>query len=227
MPKMSRILITILFCFLIIFPQIANAEWFTDLYFGGAWTSDGDIKLKSPGPSNSMKEDFESSVEIGYRVGHWFNAFPYLGLALDGSIFSADPDFELDNDGSLLLVPISALVMGRIPILRDHDFPMGKFQLYGGVGPGLFYSKVDVDDALIINTPIGIVTEDFSDWSFDIGLDSRLGLAWMFYKSLALQLEFRYTYVEPEYSDRVLGDKFKYEVEVETYHSLIGLSYRF
>jgi hypothetical protein len=49
----------------------------------------------------------------------------------------------------------------------------------------------------------------------------------MFARNFALQLEFRYTYVEPEYSDRVLGEKFKYEVEVETYHGLIGLSYRF
>ena len=125
------------------------------------------------------------------------------------------------------MVPISTLAMGRIPILRDSEFPMGKFQLYGGAGPGLFYSKARVDDFFVYSAPEGTVTEDFSDYSFDIGLDTRLGLAWMFYRNLALQLEFRYTHVEPEYSNRVLGEKFKYKVEVETYHSLIGLSYRF
>jgi len=215
MLKMRRILITLLFCLLMIFPQIANAEWFTDLYFGGAWTNDGDIKQKSPGPSDSIKEDFENDLTAGYRIGHYFNKFPYLGLAVDLSIFGADPDFSAsDNDeASLLFVPISALVMGRIPILRNPDFPMGKFQLYGGAGPGIFYSKVDIGD--------------FEDESFDLGLDTRLGLAWMFYKSLALQLEFRYTHVEPEYSNRISGDKYEYEVEVETYHGLIGLSYRF
>ena len=229
MLKMKRILITLLFCLLTIFPQVANAEWFTDLYFGGAWTNDGDIKKKSPGPSVSMKEDFERSLELGYRVGHWFNKFPYLGLAIDASIFSANPDFDSgnDHDGSLLFIPISALVMGRIPILRDPDFPMGKFQLYGGAGPGMFYSRANVDNVFIASTPGGIVTEDFSDDSFDFGLDTRLGLAWMFYKSLALQLEFRYTHVEPQYSDRVSGKEFEYEVEVKTYHGLIGLSYRF
>jgi hypothetical protein len=215
MLKMKRILITLLFCLLTIFPQVANAEWFTDLYIGGSWTDDGDIKQKSPGPSVSMKEDFDKSFTAGYRVGHWFNKFPYLGLAIDGSYFSADPDIDLDflDDTDLWFIPISPLVMGRIPILRDPDFPMGKFQLYGGAGPGFFYSEAEADD--------------FNDESFDIGLDTRLGFAWMVDKILAVQLEFRYTSVEPEYSDHILGEKFKYEVEVETYHALIGLSYRF
>jgi opacity protein-like surface antigen len=223
MLQMKRILIIVLFCLIIISPQVVCAEWFTDLYLGGAWTSDGDIKQKSPGPSVSMKEDFDKSFTIGYRVGHWFNKFPYLGLAIDGSYFSADPDFGNIADGDLWFIPISTLVMGRIPILRDPDFPMGKFQLYGGAGPGLFYSEAEVNDISFI----GNVSEDFSDESFDIGLDTRLGFAWMVDKILAVQIEFRYTYVEPEYSDRILGEKFKYEVEVETYHALIGLSYRF
>jgi len=229
MMQMKRILITLLFCFLMTSPQVAYGEWFTDLYFGSAWTKDGDITRKSPKPRVSNKEDFENDLTAGYRVGHWFNKLPFLGLAIDGSIFSADPDFgagEID-EASLLFVPVSVLVMGRIPILREPDFPMGKFQLYGGAGPGVFYSKVDADDVIIISTPSGIVTDDFSDESFDFGLDTRLGFAWMFHKSLALQLEFRYTYVEPNYYNRVLGEKIKYEVEVETYHGLIGLSYRF
>lgn len=229
MLQMKRILITLLFCLIITSPQVANADWFADLYIGGAWTSDGDIKQKSPGPSDSIKEDFDNSFTIGYRVGHWFNKFPYLGLAIDGSYFSADPDFDIGNNGDadLWFIPISTLVMGRIPILRDPDFPMGKFQLYGGAGPGFFYSEAEVDNFFFISTPVGNVRDDFSDESFDIGLDTRLGFAWMIDRILALQLEFRYTYVEPEYSDRILGEKFKYEVEVETYHALIGLSYRF
>ena len=43
MLQMKRILITLLFCFLMTSPQVANGEWFTDLYLGSAWTKDGDI----------------------------------------------------------------------------------------------------------------------------------------------------------------------------------------
>jgi len=142
-----------------------------------------------------------------------------LGLAIDASYFSADPDLDWDfvNDADLWFIPISPLVMGRIPILRDSDFPMGMFQLYGGAGPGFFYSKAEVK----------VDGDEHSDDSFDIGLDTRLGLAWMFDRNFALQLEFRYTYVEPEYSDRISGVKYEYKTEVESYHGLIGLSYRF
>ena len=80
---------------------------------------------------------------------------------------------------------------------------------------------------LVIIMPGDLRKKDLKDDSIDFGLDSQLGFSWMFYRNVALQLKFQYTHVEPKYSKLIFDKDNEYEVEVETYQSLIGISYRF
>jgi opacity protein-like surface antigen len=226
---MKRIFSTLFFSLLIISPQIVCAEWFENLYINGAFTNDREIKQNSSEPTFSKKENIEKSATGGCKVGHWFSKFPYLGLTIDGSILSADPDLDKghNKDADLLLVPISTLAMGRIPILKDSDHPMGKFQIYGGVGPAMFYSKAGIKKFFVTILPGDFITEDSKHDSINLGLDSQLGVSWMFDKNAALQLKFKYKHFEPKDSNRIFDEDSEQELEVETYQSLIGLSYRF
>jgi hypothetical protein len=49
----------------------------------------------------------------------------------------------------------------------------------------------------------------------------------MFDRNVALQLNFQYTHVDPKYSKRIFDKDYEHEVKVESYQSLIGISYRF
>jgi hypothetical protein len=228
---MKRIFSTLLFILLLTSPRIVCAEWFKNLSINGAFTNDRQIKQNSPEPTFINREAIGKSLTGGCKVGHRFNKFPYLGFAIDELIFSEDPDFDkgYSNDADLFLVPISTLATGRISILRDSDHPMGKFQVYGGVGPVMFNSKKksEVIDLLVIIMPKNLIKEDLKDDSIDFGLDSQLGFSWTLDRNVALQMMFHYTPVESKFSKRIFEKDNKQEVEVETYQSLIGLSYRF
>jgi hypothetical protein len=226
---MKRIFSSLLFSLLLISPQIVCAEWFKNFDIDGAFTNNREIKQNSAEQTFTDKEDIGKSLTGGCKVGHCFNKFPYLGLVIDGSIFSAAPDFDLShkNDADLLLVPISSLAIEGIPVHRDSDPPMSKFQVYGGVGPVMFNSNSEVNDMLVIIIPKDLRKEDLKDDSIDFGLDSEVGFSWMFDRNVALQLNFQYTYIDPKYSKRIFDKDYEHAVKVETYQSLIGISYRF
>ena len=226
---MKQIFSTLLFSLLLIYPQIVCAEWFKNFYIDGAFTNNREIKQNSAEQTFTDKEDIGKSLTGGCKVGHCFNKFPYLGLVIDGSIFSADPDLDMghNNDPDLLLVPISSLAIERIPIHRDSDPPMGKFQVYGGVWPVMLKSNSEINDMLVIIMPGDLRKEDLKNDSIDFGLDSQLGFSWMFDRNVALQLNFQYTHVDPKYSKRIFDKDYENEVKVESYQSLIGISYRF
>src|SRR5438093_11784280 len=71
----------------------ASAEWFGDLYLGGAFTQNDDLTAKgsfngTPFELTARDLRFDSSVTGGGRFGYWFEALPWLGLGLDVSYFA-------------------------------------------------------------------------------------------------------------------------------------------
>ena len=94
-----------------------------------------------------------------------------------------------------------------------------------GVGPGLFLSDTKVDIQLSGQDKTS------SDTTVDIGLDTRAGLAWRLFKSFAVFGEYRFTYFEGNYEDKVssAGTEIKVKVDTKNYvhHFLFGVSYRF
>ena len=65
----------------------ASAEWFGDLYLGGALTGTQDIDADVVRFRNVR---FDTSLAVGGRGGYWFEDFDYLGLALDVVHFRPD-----------------------------------------------------------------------------------------------------------------------------------------
>jgi opacity protein-like surface antigen len=188
----------------------ASAEWFTDVYLGAGVTQSADVTVRTGSFSSTQEVNYTSSVTPGVRVGRWLEATPWLGFAMDASYFGPQADLQV--------IPITALALARLALLKSEDFPEGQLRPYVAGGPGLFISHLDGN--------LGSVRE-VSDNSVDIGLDLRLGLALQLQANLAVFTEYRFTHVEPTFSVTTGGTSRTLETTFNTHYILIGASFRF
>lgn len=188
----------------------AAAEGFFDVYGGGAFTRDDDVKVTGLPVSGRAEVDFESSSVVGGRLGLWLDGIPVLGGALDVSVYNADGKDGFDP-ADIDVFPISALVMLRIPLLERSDYPDGRVQPYAGVGPSVVVSTLDL--APVFDDEIEV----------DLGVDARLGVAGMLAPRIGLFFEWRYLHFEPRYD----GGAPRLATEVSTHMLEAGLSIRF
>ncbi|MGH2357223.1 MAG: outer membrane protein [Candidatus Limnocylindria bacterium] len=191
------------------FAPAASAEWFLDGYIGAAVTQNDKITFTTFGTEETQDVTYSASPVFGVRAGHWFDAIPWLGLAVDASYFRVSRDSHI--------FPLSGLVMARYGFLRDDEFREGRLQPYAGIGPGLFISKID--GSLGFN--------DASDTSTDLGLDLRLGVAYAFERNWFGFLEYRYTHVSPSFRIETFEGKTPADTKFDTHHISVGVSYRF
>jgi opacity protein-like surface antigen len=194
----------------------SKETWFVDLYLGGVVPEDGDVDGKaSPFGVNindSTKADYDNTYMAGGRVGFWSPSTPWIGCALDVSYF------ELEADGTeTKVLPVSALAVLR--------YPTDRLQPYIGIGAGVFFTDTKVDIQLAGEN------KNFSDSAIDFGLDVRAGLAWTLFRRFALFGEYRFTYFEAEYNEKISSSGTETNVDIKTknkiHYFLLGLSYRF
>ena len=203
---MTRVFVTafILVLSLGVLPPVAGAEWFADLYFGASFTQKEDIELSTPGFSASAPSNpHGAAFLIGARIGHWFDGLKWLGVALDISHFEAGGGYDI--------VPLSALLMARLPLLVGTDFPNGRLQPYVGVGPGVFIGSLEAGGGLGEET------------SSDLGIDARAGATWLFTKTIGIFGEYRFTHFKGDYD----FGAFRLETTVPTHHVGIGVRFQF
>lgn len=198
----------------------ARAEGFLDLYIGGAFTADGDtvVNPASLATLGLGATSYGNSFSAGMRGGYWFDSLPWLGLAGDVSYFKPDAAvffFSPDID----VVPLSALLMLRAPLWRSDEFPNGRLQPYGGIGPGLFIST--------FYESLPFAGGDFEDTQLDAGLDLHAGAEVLALPWLGVFLEYRFTWVEPEWQDTVGGVSTTVRSELATHHVQAGVGFHF
>lgn len=178
-------------------PRAASAEWFLDAYIGPAFTQDGKFA--------GLKTDYDTAFSGGGRVGYYFWFFPFVGLALDGSAYA--PDGELANtfnfDAKVAALSFDAMV--RLPLFTSQSFPHGQLQPYAFAGPGVYWTKVK--------------TLGSSDRDHRIGVNTGVGVNWMFLPFVGVMTEYRYSHVRPE----VFGTK----TTLNTHRLLAGVTFHF
>jgi len=206
----------------------ARAEGFADFRIGGAVTPNVDGSVTIGGvASASGTIDFKSTVSVGIRGGYWLDSVPWLGFAFDLSYFDPDEDVSL-LPVELDIFPISALLMLRYPLLKSATYPRGRLQPYAGVGPGAF-----VTTAKLKLKEVG-APENFSDTTVNLGVDVRGGVNFHFTGqnwpgSLAIFLEYRFTYFEPsDFKDDIVGIPIELELDqLVTHHIVAGVGWYF
>ena len=190
----------------------AAAEWFLDLYGGGSFTQDTDVKFRDLSTPNERVK-FNTVGTGGGRLGYWFDliGLPWLGVALDVSYFAPGASSTAINT-HLDVVPITSLIMFRAPLLASPAFPNGQLQPYAAAGPSVFISDVKID------TPT--TGESHSNEEADVGVDVRGGLTFLFTPRFGVFVEGRYTFFQTSPGGRNI------ELDVETFQALGGLTIR-
>ncbi len=185
-------------------PGMAQAGWFTDVYLGQSIT--GDAKVDRFGGEEDV--DYDRAATFGTRVGYWFDKSPFVGVAVDLSGVNREYG-SYDFSGTLL----SPMLFFRFKIKPSEEYPYGQYQPYLAFGPSAVFSQFDSSGS----------GGTFSAQSTDPGFDGRLGFRYHFAWNYSLFGEYRFTYMEPGYSDnfREVDTKF------QTHHFLIGVGWGF
>jgi hypothetical protein len=187
----------------------AAAEWFLDAYAGASFTADADVTLRG-GTTLDDTVEFDTEAMGGGRLGYWLEGLPWLGVAADVSYFApAAQGTTLQT--RLEVIPITPLVMFRLPLLQSTEFPKGRLQPYLGVGPGFFMTSVEVE---------GGGLEESTDWQFEVGVDARAGITFLITPAIGVFAESRYTWFSTNPGGRST------EFDVETVHVAGGITIR-
>jgi hypothetical protein len=198
-------------------PRKRKGEVFSDFYVGGAVTTDSPYKVdgvtQDPGVLCGAKCGTAKSPVGGLRIGYFFERFPWLGVAGDISYFIQA--WGIQSAYEIKSIPISALVMLRLPLLKTPEHPNGRAQPYLAIGPSLFISTAELATGwAFLGT--GYV---HTDTSVDPALDARLGMRLIASDWISVVLEFRLTGVGPAW--QVEGHSV--ETTLWTKHFVIGL----
>jgi hypothetical protein len=185
----------------------ASAEWFLDLYGGATFAQDADVEFRG-GATLEDTIEFDTTGTGGARLGYWLEGLglPFLGLAVDVSYFAPKAS-NVGFDTRIEAIPISALVLLRLPLFASPAFPHGQLQPYIGGGPSVFIADVKVGD-------------ERSDAQAEFGADLRAGITLLFTANFGIFAEGRYTYFETN------PGGLNTELEVEAFHALGGLTFR-
>ena len=128
----------------------ASAEWFADLYSGAVFWVDPSIHVDvGNGTVSGNRGKSVADFTVGGRFGYWLRPVPWLGFALDTSYYQLHADAKNANaplqEAKLQTVPITPMVMARLPLLESSEYPAGRLQPYVGAGPGIFWHRRKFD----------------------------------------------------------------------------------
>jgi opacity protein-like surface antigen len=216
----------------------AAAEWFTDLYLGGAFTEKHDVDTNFPTTGDqvtTLDVTFNNSFVGGIRGGYWF---PFdlgplnFGVGLDISHFAPNVSRQTrtfcarfcvtgefdDFDLSVWTIGFDAML--RYPLLKSSQFPNGQLQPYLTIGPTIFVAHAEDSR--------NFEPSNQSDTDTSVGVKLGAGVAWLFTKNIAVFGEYRYTHFSPEFTfrDDVLGNA-NLSTAINTHYVLVGASFRF
>ncbi len=214
----------------------ASAEWFGDLYLGYSIPAHTDLTLHGDNTTRTFLSASPDSSEIlGGRGGYWFDekttpalgaVARYVGLALDFSYFHpVIPGQAVRNDAGGIthlgdfdvnVFVLAPLLMLRYPLMVSDEYPRGRLQPYGFIGPSIVINSADDDGA-----NFGFAGRGASDTS--LGITVGPGVAWMVTEHVAVFGEYRFVHASPSYGFAA-GTV---DVPINSHGLIVGVSYRF
>ncbi len=218
----------------------ATAEWFGDVYAGGTLTTEHDVKIRDAAGRSTFEDvEFRTGLAYGLRVGRYFDAAPFVGLAVDYYNFSADVGGRgfrrsgcslvggcasgQDRVGRLShdVMALSLDLMLRLPLFKTAEEPHGVLQPYVSAGVPVF-----------MTTATPRTTSKFrnhdDDTELSFGFKAAAGVSFRVYKNLHMFGEYRFTHTDVDHDDlrSSVAGRASFETELNTHAALIGLSVR-
>jgi len=169
---------------------------------GGTTVQTGDLSL-------------EESVMYGAKLGYYFESIKWLGVETE--VYNSNPSVKqhdrVVNGINLGTAPGSDFrVLTWAPINVLVRLQLGRFQPYGGVGVGVFFTNLSRSAG--------------SSSATDVGLNTQLGLRFMVSDHVGLFGEWKYNYVKINHNDVYAGGT-DLTANYNANHIAFGLSYHF
>jgi outer membrane protein OmpA-like peptidoglycan-associated protein len=163
-----------------------------------------------PGLSDVTVRDMgmDTSSILGGKFGYFLESLPFLGFELDVyNIFGPDIDtnatrtfdttignftappssvINTGNEVEMRVTGVMMNVLGRLPLMRNTDYPQGRLNPYIGVGGGWVNAQLD-----LVNRPGG----DDGDVADLVGAQGIVGLKYFFGPNVAAFAEYKYLHV--------------------------------
>ena len=222
MRRASLPAVLVALCLLLSLASRADAEVFLDVYAGYSFTSESDIDTDLDTVGFTLQDvEFDESFVVGGRLGYWFRAVPFIGVALDVSYFQPDigdqtvrtaagPSLRTGRlDLDVVSVGPQLLLKLPIPIVKPYVF----------AGPAVF---VTVGEAR--NGAFGV---DETGAEATLGLKAGAGIRFVFFGFLGVFAEYQYTRFSPEFEFESGGVRRKVETDVESHHGVVGATIQF
>ena len=212
--------------------DLVSAEWYADIYGGGAFTTKSNTESALPGFTVTAHDvKFDTSGTVGGRAGIWFDRLPWLGVGLD--VFHFHPTIgggqtlEITAPGlnattTIQTINISVLGLGfdvlrlRLPLLQDEDFPHGRLQPYLTAGPALFWTRA--------KDTTNIAPANQSNTDMSVGVKVGTGMSYQLTPLIGLFGEYRFTHFEAQHD---FAGPIQLSETFNTHHLIGGLSFRF
>ena len=225
-------LLTLLAPIVLFVPQ-AYAESYVAGQFGvtlpsiGKGLTDNELTgIFLPG-STISDQSLKTSVLYGAKLGHYFNAVPWLGL--EAEVYSTTPHIKQQSItfsgpsgpvGSLDFPGLNLRVVTVAPLNLTLRYPKTRLQPYIAVGPGIFFARIK-DPSL---------TSDNTQSSTDFGLNAQVGLRYYITRHFTVFAEGKYNRVRFHFAETPPGINFNlfgFDSTYNMFHVAFGLSYNF
>jgi len=212
--------------------DLVNAEWYADIYGGGAFTTRHNTKTALPGFTVTAHDvKFDTSGTVGGRTGVWLDRIPWLGMGVD--VFHFQPTIGggqtleitapgLSTTATTQTIDVSVLGLGfdvlrlRLPLLQGEDYPQGRLQPYLTAGPALFWTRLK--DTTNLPPPA-----NQSDTDMSVGVKVGVGASYQLTHLIGLFGEYRFTHFQAQHD---FAGPVQLSETFNTHHLIAGLSFR-
>lgn len=181
----------------------------------------------TPG-STISDQSLQKSILYGAKVGHYFRAVPWLGL--EAEVYNTTPHIKQQVTtfsgpsgpvGSVELPGLHFRVLTVAPFNVMFRLPKTRLQPYVGVGPGVFFARIE-DPALTSNN---------TQSSIGFGLNAQAGVRYYITRQIALfgEGKFNYSFTKFSFDETPAGNfnLFGFDANYRIFHAAFGLSFHF
>jgi opacity protein-like surface antigen len=210
-----------------------SAEWYADLYGGGAFTTKHNTESALPGFTVTAHDvKFDTAGTVGGRAGIWFDRLPWLGVGLD--VFHFRPTIGggqtveitapgLSGTATIQTINMSVFGLGfdvlrlRLPLLQGEEYPAGRLQPYLTAGPAVFWTQAKDTTNLPLQA-------NQSNTDMSVGVKVGAGTSYQLTPLIGLFGEYRFTHFEAQHQ---FAGPVQLSETFNTHHLIGGLSFRF
>lgn len=193
----------------------------------GKSLGEGDLtgRFITPG-SKVSAQSLDESILYGGKIGHYFKAVPWLGL--EAEVYNTTPHIKQQMItfsgpsgpiGSINVPGLHLRVLTVAPFNVMFRYHKARLQPYVGVGPGLFFARIE-DPALTSNN---------TQSSMGFGVNAQAGVRYYITRQIALFGEGKFNYTQFSFDETPAGffNLFGFDADYKMFHASFGLSVHF